>query len=372
MSCGCKKPINTCYKPPVKKCECKTWEFGIWNCRTVYQDSDSVQNFVKYNSAVYAYINECEPSSCVNPEDDTENGTKKGEYWLQVVKDGDTPIFRINSATGYLQISWNGGDNWANVVDENGNPISVIGSKGDTGIGIDTVVQTVTSHLSGGRNTITVTLTDGTSTNFFVQNGIQSSDCIPLEGVTASATAAYQSGILQPQVAVIPGYNKNTGIISFAFDFKFPQSGTTSGYISIVPESMTVNASETTAIFDYVTSNMNDSSIVVTYTADVTSGGISNIAINTNTKTVTVTLNANTSTTHTAYNLIHLSGTDINGDTKTAQGVLNQSVDTASKYMRFLVDNSSTVTGIIYNYKGRKNYTTVKVSSNLNWKLNNN
>jgi len=45
------------------------------------------------------------------------------------------------------------------------------GDKGDTGVGVESIEQTTTSHESGGTNIITATLTDGTTSEFYIKNG---------------------------------------------------------------------------------------------------------------------------------------------------------------------------------------------------------
>lgn len=43
--------------------------------------------------------------------------------------------------------------------------------KGDTGVGVESIEQTTTSTESGGTNIITATLTDGTTSEFYIKNG---------------------------------------------------------------------------------------------------------------------------------------------------------------------------------------------------------
>lgn len=45
------------------------------------------------------------------------------------------------------------------------------GADGEDGVGIESVEQTTTSNASGGKNVITITLTDGTTSTFTVYNG---------------------------------------------------------------------------------------------------------------------------------------------------------------------------------------------------------
>ena len=49
------------------------------------------------------------------------------------------------------------------------------GDKGDTGLGIETIEQTTESLFDGGKNVITITLTDGTSKPFKILNGSKGS-----------------------------------------------------------------------------------------------------------------------------------------------------------------------------------------------------
>ena len=49
------------------------------------------------------------------------------------------------------------------------------GAKGDTGVGVSNVKQTTTSTADDGNNVITVTLTNGTTSTFTVQNGSKGS-----------------------------------------------------------------------------------------------------------------------------------------------------------------------------------------------------
>ena len=50
-------------------------------------------------------------------------------------------------------------------------PAGADGAKGDTGVGVESIEQTTTSHESGGTNIITATLTDGTTSEFYIKNG---------------------------------------------------------------------------------------------------------------------------------------------------------------------------------------------------------
>ena len=54
-------------------------------------------------------------------------------------------------------------------------PVGEDGQKGTDGVGIRSVVQTVTSPDDNGRNEITVTLTDQTTSKFYVENGSKGS-----------------------------------------------------------------------------------------------------------------------------------------------------------------------------------------------------
>ena len=51
----------------------------------------------------------------------------KGE-WQAVAEDGTTPRFRIDEATGYWQVSYDGGTSFENVKDTKGQPVKAIGS----------------------------------------------------------------------------------------------------------------------------------------------------------------------------------------------------------------------------------------------------
>jgi hypothetical protein len=56
------------------------------------------------------------------------------------------------------------------------NSKSAQGDKGDTGVGVQSVVQTTTSNDDDGSNIVTVTLTDGTTSTFSVKNGSKGSN----------------------------------------------------------------------------------------------------------------------------------------------------------------------------------------------------
>lgn len=68
--------------------------------------------------------------------------------------------------------------------------ITFSGLKGETGNGIQSVVQTTSSQESGGENVITVTMTDGTVATFSVRNGQQGAQGI--QGVPGVANAKYK------------------------------------------------------------------------------------------------------------------------------------------------------------------------------------
>lgn len=64
------------------------------------------------------------------------------------------------------------------------------GTNGRDGVGIASIVETTHSTTSGGRNVVTVTLTDGTTATFDVYNGAKGdSGQVPLKNVTGSSAA---------------------------------------------------------------------------------------------------------------------------------------------------------------------------------------
>ena len=64
------------------------------------------------------------------------------------------------------------------------------GADGDDGVGIASIVETTHTTTSGGRNVVTVTLTDGTTATFDVYNGAKGdSGQVPLKNVTGSSAA---------------------------------------------------------------------------------------------------------------------------------------------------------------------------------------
>ena len=77
------------------------------------------------------------------------------------------------------------------------------GDKGDTGAtgkGISNVLQTATSTISGGTNTMTITYTDGSTSIFYVRNGAQGATGIQgstgkgISGVSQTITSTASSG----------------------------------------------------------------------------------------------------------------------------------------------------------------------------------
>ena len=107
-------------------------------------------------------------------------------------QDGVTPLFRINNSTYYWEISYDGGTTYTSTGVSarglDGQPGAALtwddlteaqkdslkGAKGDPGndgVGIKSVVQTVTSTANGGVNTLTITLDDDRTAQFNVRNG---------------------------------------------------------------------------------------------------------------------------------------------------------------------------------------------------------
>ena len=98
-------------------------------------------------------------------------------------EDGATPLLRINSSTNYWEVSYDGGLTYTSLnvlaTGPKGDAFQysdftqqqLEGLKGDQGIGIKSIAQTVTSTANGGVNTFTVTLDDDRTAQFNVRNG---------------------------------------------------------------------------------------------------------------------------------------------------------------------------------------------------------
>lgn len=61
----------------------KSFNYSEYSDIIKYTNNQLKQDFVSYNGAMYVCLNNV---SGVNPEIDTANGTKKGQYWLQIIK----------------------------------------------------------------------------------------------------------------------------------------------------------------------------------------------------------------------------------------------------------------------------------------------
>ena len=64
-----------------------------------------------------------------------------------------------------------------------------ISGRGEPGVGIETIVQTETSTASGGRNTWTVTLTDGRTSSFYVRNGAKGDTGVSITNVALKSSS---------------------------------------------------------------------------------------------------------------------------------------------------------------------------------------
>ena len=78
---------------------------------------------------------------------------------------------------------------------------------GSDGIGIASVVQTTTSTADGGANIITVTLTNGTKTQFTVRNGKQGSTGYTPQRGKDYWTPTDKSEMVNDVIAALPRYN---------------------------------------------------------------------------------------------------------------------------------------------------------------------
>lgn len=96
---------------------------------------------------------------------------------VTTLKKGDKYIY---PTTYYNQIIMPNGSRW------NGTASGEPGPQGPTGVGISKIEQTVTSNAAGGENIWTITLTDGTVSNFIVKNGTQGPQGI--QGPTGSVS----------------------------------------------------------------------------------------------------------------------------------------------------------------------------------------
>lgn len=89
--------------------------------------------------------------------------------WVDGDQKEKEPIYFTPSVSEDGIISWtNNGGNGQYV---NPAPVSIKGVKGDAGNGIDKIEQTTVSAEDDGKNVLTITVTDGTSYEFVVENG---------------------------------------------------------------------------------------------------------------------------------------------------------------------------------------------------------
>lgn len=104
--------------------------------------------------------------------------------WVDDDQREKEPIYFTPSVSANGVISWtnNGGDGQY----ENPAPVSIKGVKGDTGNGIDNVKQTTISTEDDGQNVLTITLTDGTTYDFVVENGSTGNGIAKIEQTAVS------------------------------------------------------------------------------------------------------------------------------------------------------------------------------------------
>lgn len=110
-----------------------------------------------------------------------------------------TELYMRVSDDGYIQFSQDNAS-WKNVI-----AVSELkGGKGDTGIGIASVEQTVTSTEDGGENVIRVTKTDETFSEFSVRNGSKGKPgYTPVKG-TDYYTEADKTEMVQAVLEALP------------------------------------------------------------------------------------------------------------------------------------------------------------------------
>ena len=121
-------------------------------------------------------------------------------------KDGATFTPSVTSA-GIL--SWTNNNGLTNP-----NSVNIKGPKGDTGVGISKVQQTKQSSVSGDTNTITVTLSDGSTSTFNVTNGVQGNDGVTYTpSVNSSGVLSWTNdgGLPNPSSVNIKGPKGDTG-----------------------------------------------------------------------------------------------------------------------------------------------------------------
>lgn len=96
--------------------------------------------------------------------------------WVKLSEEAEALIAKLEQANfrksddGYIQFTLDG-ETWSNLV----GLIDLKGDKGDNGVGVESIEQTITSTEDDGNNVFAVTLTDGTSTTFTVKNGSKGS-----------------------------------------------------------------------------------------------------------------------------------------------------------------------------------------------------
>lgn len=122
---------------------------------------------------------------------------------------------------------------------------------GEPGVGIDSIVQTTTSTQSGGTNEVTITLTDGTTSKFYIHNGgdmavISVSGATPTQQLARNTFYKFTTPITSLTITLGSEVSGITNIYAFSFT-----AGADNPTITL-PVGVTVADAPTIATGDYV------------------------------------------------------------------------------------------------------------------------
>lgn len=128
---------------------------------------------------------------------------------------------------------------------------------GEPGVGVQSIVQTSTSTQSGGTNEVTVTLTDGTTSKFYVHNGgdmavVEVSGATPTQTLARNTFYKFTGAVTSLTLTLGSEVNGFTNIYAFSFT-----AGTDNPTITL-PVGVTVADAPDIHSGDYVEFNIMD------------------------------------------------------------------------------------------------------------------